>query len=297
MRLAHLRVGGALRLAAKNQAGGWVDLADATGNERFAALSGFLAAGGDTGLPAAVASASATADPQLGPAVNHLHRIICVGRNYRDHREEFGHAAESQWPEIFLRLDSSVVGPFDPVVKPSFSDRFDYEGELALVIGRGGRHIPAHAAAEAIFGYTVVNDVSVRDWQQRGQQWTPGKNFDGTLPVGPELVTADELDPADLRLRTRLNGETVQDASTAQLIFDIPALIEFISSWTTLRAGDLICTGTPGGVGAARDPQLFMAPGDVVEVEIEGIGALRNDIVAETDDSANERWATAARSA
>lgn len=297
MRLAHARVGGVLRLVAKNGGGEWVDAAGASGDERLTTLAGLLAAGAEVGssLGAALDAGDPLTDPELGPAIADPSRIICVGRNYRDHREEFGHAAESQWPETFLRLASSVIGPFDPVVKPSFSERLDYEGELALVIGKGGRHIPADAAADSIFGYTVVNDVSVRDWQQRGQQWTPGKNFDGTLPVGPELVTADELDPSDLRLRTRLNGETVQDASTAQLIFDIPALVEFVSTWTALRPGDLICTGTPGGVGAARDPQLFMVPGDVVEVEVDGIGALRNEIVAEAEGSAGERWANAAR--
>jgi 2-keto-4-pentenoate hydratase/2-oxohepta-3-ene-1,7-dioic acid hydratase in catechol pathway len=214
---------------------------------------------------------------------------VCVGRNYREHVSEMGND-ESPWPETFLRLPSTVTGPYDEIKLPAQSEQVDYEGELAVVIGRGGRNIPAAEAERAIFGYTIVNDVSVRDWQRRGQQWTPGKNFDGTLPVGPELVTADELDWRDRGLETRLNGETVQSATTAQFIFDVPAVIEFVSSWLTLEAGDLICTGTPGGVGAARKPPLWLKPGDVVEVEIEGIGTLRNPVVADGGEPATDRW-------
>jgi 2-keto-4-pentenoate hydratase/2-oxohepta-3-ene-1,7-dioic acid hydratase in catechol pathway len=221
--------------------------------------------------------------------LDHPSRIICVGRNYSEHTREMGNI-ESPWPETFLRLPSTVIGPHDEIRLPAVSEQVDYEGELAVLIGRGGRHIPAAEAEQAILGYTIVNDVSVRDWQRRGQQWTPGKNFDGTLPVGPELVSSDELDWRDLKLETRVNGDTVQSATTAQLIFDIPALVEFISSWLTLVPGDLICTGTPGGVGAARKPPLWLKPGDVVEVEIEGIGVLRNPVAEDDQGPATDRW-------
>ncbi len=194
------------------------------------------------------------------------------------------------WPETFLRMPSTVIGPTDDVQAPAVSECVDFEAELAIVIGRGGRNIAAKDAGQAILGYTVVNDVSIRDWQKRGQQWTPGKNFDGTLPVGPELVTADELDVGNLHLESRLNGEVMQSASTSQLIFSVPELIEYISTWTTLEPGDLIATGTPGGVGAARKPPLWMKAGDLIEVEIEGIGTLRNTVVDDGITPVTDRW-------
>lgn len=294
VRLAHVRADGDLRLAVANPVGDWVDLAGATGDERLSTLAGALAAGEELiGAQEAVAAGTPLDRPELGPAVADPRRIFCVGRNYREHRDEFNNE-ETPWPETFLRLASTVIGPYDDVPKPSVSESLDYEGELAVVIGRGGQGISAAVAEEAILGYTVANDVSVRDWQRRGQQWTPGKNFDRTLPIGPQLVTRDELDWRDLRLETRLNGRTVQSASTAELIFDVPTVIEFISSWTTLLPGDLICTGTPGGVGLARDPEVFMFPGDIVEVDVEGIGALRNEIVAGNGGDPGDRWAAIA---
>jgi acylpyruvate hydrolase len=284
VRLAHVRHNGELRLAVKAD-GAWVDVAEATGDEGMSTLSGYLARGAEL----LDLSGHARNKPEFGPVLDDPRRIICVGRNYGEHTREMGNT-ESPWPETFLRLPSTVIGPHDEIRLPAVSEQVDYEGELAVVIGRGGRHIPAAEAEQVILGYTIVNDVSVRDWQRRGQQWTPGKNFDGTLPVGPELVTADELDWRELELETRVNGDVVQSATTAQLIFDIPALIEFISSWLTLEPGDLICTGTPGGVGAARTPPLWLRPDDVVEVEIEGIGALRNKVVPDDRAAVTERW-------
>jgi len=216
-------------------------------------------------------------------------RIICVGRNYSDHAKEMGNE-DSPWPEIFLRMPSTLIGPADGIRLPAISEAVDYEGELAVVIEKAGRNVPASQGYEHVFGYTIVNDVSVRDWQRRGQQWTTGKNFDGTLPVGPTVVTKDELDPSDLRLQTRLNGETVQDARTSQLIFDAPTLVEFISTWTTLQPGDLICTGTPGGVGAARTPPLWLKHGDTVQIEIEGIGTLENRVTKDDAQPVTDRW-------
>ena len=278
MRLARVRRGGKLCLAVKSE-NGWVETPTTLAE---------IAAGAEP-----TRKGEAIADAELGPLLGHPRKIICVGRNYSEHTREMGNT-ESPWPEIFLRMSNTVIGPFDDIRLPAVSEQVDYEGELAVVIGRGGRHVPAAEAAEAILGYTIVNDVTVRDWQHRGKQWSPGKNFDGTLPVGPELVTVDELDVGDLKLETRLNGETVQSASTAQLIFPVPDLIEFISSWVTLEPGDLICTGTPGGVGAARKPPLWLKDGDVVEVEIEGIGALRNPVVADGRTPATDRWSKVA---
>jgi acylpyruvate hydrolase len=277
MRLAHLRREGELRLAVKTTAG-WVEAAGAPSLADVAAGKVEPRPDGEP-IP----------EPELGPPLDDPRRIICVGRNYAEHTREMGNA-ESPWPETFLRLPSTVIGPHDEIRLPAVSEQVDYEGELAIVIGRGGRHIAAADAERAILGYTIANDVSVRDWQRRGQQFTPGKNFDGTLPIGPEIVTPDELDWRDLKLETRLNGDTVQSASTAQLIFDVPALVEFVSSWVTLEPGDLICTGTPGGVGAARKPPLWLKQGDVVEVEIEGIGVLRNPVAADGLEPATDRW-------
>jgi acylpyruvate hydrolase len=290
VRLAHLRRNGLLRLALKSEEG-WVDLADATGDESLGRLSALLAQG-DAGLEKARAAAGGRGqaeDVELGPPVDAPRRIICVGRNYRDHAEEMGGDLPT-WPETFLRMPSTVIGPTDDVKAPSVSECVDYEAEFAIVIGRGGRNIAAKDADQAILGYTCVNDVSIRDWQKRGQQWTSGKNFDETLPVGPVIVTADELDIGNLHLESRLNGEVMQSASTSQLIFDVPSLIEFISTWTTLEPGDLIATGTPGGVGAAKKPPLWMKPGDVIEVEIEGIGTLRNTVVNDGMKPVTDRW-------
>ncbi|HZO37035.1 MAG TPA: fumarylacetoacetate hydrolase family protein [Solirubrobacteraceae bacterium] len=289
MRLAHRREGGTLRLIAEGPAG-WVDIAGATGDAGPRTLTALLA---NAASLARIEAALATAEPvevsELGPPLDSPNRIFCVGRNYAEHRDELK-SEVSAWPEVFLRFGTSITGPYDDVPRPSVSDSVDYEGELAVVIGRPGRHIPADAALGHVFGYTVANDVSVRDWQRRGGQWTSGKNFDRTLPIGPVIVTADELDPTDLALETRLNGETVQSARTSQMIFDLASQIEFISSWTELLPGDLIISGTPGGVGVARTPPLLLVDGDVVEVEIEGIGTIRNRIVDDALAPATARW-------
>jgi 2-keto-4-pentenoate hydratase/2-oxohepta-3-ene-1,7-dioic acid hydratase in catechol pathway len=174
-------------------------------------------------------------------------------------------------------------------VKPALSSSFDYEGELGVVIGRGGRYIRAEDATATIAGYVVVMDGTAREWQRAATQWTAGKNFDRTMPIGPEIVTADEVDVSDVLLTTRLNGEVMQSARTSQMIFDIPRTIEFLSSFTTLRPGDVIATGTPGGVGFARTPPVFLQPGDVVEVTVEGVGRIENEVVAEESDG-NATW-------
>lgn len=215
------------------------------------------------------------------PVIPNPDKIFCAGLNYRSHVEETGRT-ETEKPVIFLRLAASQVGHGQPMVCPAVSDQFDYEGELAIVIGKRGRHISRHKALDYIAGYSCYNDGSLRDWQRHTSQWTPGKNFAATGAFGPWLVTADEIpDPTKLSLATRLNGQTVQSATVDLLIFSIPELIEYVSVWSELAPGDVIVTGTPGGVGFKRNPPLLMKAGDTVEVEISNIGTLSNPIAAE----------------
>jgi 2-keto-4-pentenoate hydratase/2-oxohepta-3-ene-1,7-dioic acid hydratase in catechol pathway len=207
-------------------------------------------------------------------------KIICIGRNYRDHVLE-GAGEIPKQPSVFVRTLDSFVPPEQALVCPRISGDFDYEGELALVIGKAGRHIPAASALEHIAGYTCLNDGSIRDFQFK-HSLTVGKNFHGSGSIGPWMTTSDEIpDPTSLTLRTRLNGQEVQHSTTDHLIFDIPFLIQYLSAAMELLPGDIIATGTPEGVGFARKPPLWMKAGDVVEVEISGIGILRNRVVAE----------------
>jgi len=212
------------------------------------------------------------------PVLPHPQKFICVGLNYKTHVAETKRD-DSAYPALFVRFADSLAAHGDLVLRPSFSERFDWEGELAVVIGRGGRAIPKAQAFEHVAGYACFNDITVRDWQRHTHQWTPGKNFPGTGALGPWLVTADEVpDVNALTLEARLNGEVMQHASLSDLIFTIPTLIEYISRFTPLSPGDVIATGTPGGVGDRRDPPRYMKEGDVVEVEISGLGVLRNRI-------------------
>ena len=215
------------------------------------------------------------------PVVPDPRKIFCVGINYRSHVEEAGREIPAH-PMIFTRFADSQVAHLQPIVRPRVSDKLDFEGELAIVIGRRARHVKAADALAYVAGYACYNDGSVRDWQKHTIQFTPGKNFPSTGGFGPWLVTTDDIpDPSRLTLTTRLNGQGVQHASTDDLIFDAGALIAYISTFTTLSPGDVIITGTTGGVGAFRQPPLWMKPGDVVEVEISSIGTLRNIVVDE----------------
>lgn len=212
------------------------------------------------------------------PVIPNPGKLICVGLNYKTHVAET-RRADSEHPSLFLRFNDSLAADGDELLRPAFSERFDWEGELAFVIGRGGRHIAKEDAFDHIAGYACFNDVSVRDWQRHTHQFTPGKNFPGTAPFGPWLVTRDEVaDVRSLALQTRLNGSVMQQASLGDLIFDIPTIVAYVSRFTPLSPGDVIATGTPGGVGDRREPPLYMKHGDVVEVEITGLGVLRNRI-------------------
>jgi 2-keto-4-pentenoate hydratase/2-oxohepta-3-ene-1,7-dioic acid hydratase in catechol pathway len=221
------------------------------------------------------------------PPVPKPPKIICVGLNYDDHLEESG-LKKPVYPEIFARFATSLIAHREPIRQPPESSTLDYEAELAVVIGRGGRRISRDRALDHVVGYSLFNDATIRDFQLRTPQWTMGKNFDGTGAFGPWLVTPDALPPGarGLRIQGRLNGRVMQDTSTDRLIFNVPTLIELISVAISLEPGDVIITGTPGGVGAARKPPVFMQPGDVFEVEIDGIGVLSNPVQRESPEEA-----------
>jgi 2-keto-4-pentenoate hydratase/2-oxohepta-3-ene-1,7-dioic acid hydratase in catechol pathway len=215
-------------------------------------------------------------------------KIICVGLNYRDHAGESGMKVPD-YPVLFARFASSLIPHASPILRPMESQSLDYEGELVALIGKGGRRISSADALDHVAGYSIFNDASVRDFQLRTPQWTMGKNFDATGAFGPVFVTADALPPGarGLKIETRLNGQVMQSASTNDLIFDVASLVSMISVGITLEPGDLIVTGTPSGVGAARKPPLFMKAGDICEVEVEGIGILRNAVADDSSVRAN----------
>jgi 2-keto-4-pentenoate hydratase/2-oxohepta-3-ene-1,7-dioic acid hydratase in catechol pathway len=212
------------------------------------------------------------------PVIPNPDRILCVGLNYQDHVVETGRDNTEQ-PAIFIRLPESQVGHKQPIVRPRESQNLDYEAEIAVIIGRPGRRISQKEAWSHIAGYSCYNDGSVRDWQRHTVQWTAGKNFAKTGGFGPWMVTADEIPPGTkMTLSCRLNGREMQHATTEQMIFRIPKIIEYVSAWTTLAPGDVLVTGTPGGVGARRNPPVWMKPGDKVEIEIDKVGVLENSI-------------------
>ena len=298
MRLATLVTPQGPRLHVRGRSG-YVDVAAATGDPQMSALEHVLAAGEpalDTirGLQAADGREAGPAD--FAPAVLSPPRILCLGLNYSEHALEGGRAVPT-WPDAFVRGTDSVLGPYADLVKPTLTSRFDYEAELGIVIGAGGRYIRAEDALDAIAGFVVLNDASCRDWQRAGTQWTAGKNFTGSMPIGPEVVTTDEVDVSDLAISSTLNGTVMQSARTSQMLVSVPAAVEFFSSFTRLAPGDVIATGTPGGVGFARTPPVWMEPGDVIEVTVEKVGTIRNRIVAETGAPADWRWQPADKQA
>lgn len=209
-------------------------------------------------------------------------KIICLGLNYVDHIKEGGYDIPT-YPALFMRGLTSLIPAGKPIVRPRCSERLDYEAELMLIIGKGGKHIAEARALDHVFGYTAFNDGSIRDYQRKTHQWTPGKNFDATGPVGPVVVTPDELPEgaAGLRIESRINGETMQSATTSDMLWPVARTIATISEFATLEPGDMIAMGTPPGVGHARKPPRWLRPGDTVEIEIEDIGVCANSVVAE----------------
>jgi 2-keto-4-pentenoate hydratase/2-oxohepta-3-ene-1,7-dioic acid hydratase in catechol pathway len=258
---------------------GIVDLKRYIGNQYPDLLS--LIAGNGFAEAGKHASASADykeSDISFLPVIPNPGKILCVGLNYQDHVVETGRDNTEQ-PAIFIRVAESQVGHRQPIVRPKESKNLDFEAEIAVVIGKAGRRIAQKEAWGYIAGYSCYNDGSVRDWQRHTIQWTAGKNFTRTGGFGPWMVTADEIPPGTkLELSCRLNGERMQHATTDQMIFKIPKIIEYVSTWTTLQPGDVLVTGTPGGVGARRNPPVWMKPGDKVEVEIDKVGILENSI-------------------
>ena len=223
----------------------------------------------------------ALADVVLLPVVPNPAKILCVGHNYESHRQETGRP-KADHPSIFTRFADTLVAHGQPIVRPRASKSLDFEGELAIVIGRGGRAITEARALEHVAGYACFNDASVRDWQWHTSQFTPGKNFPGTGALGPWLVTPDEAgDLSNVHVTTRLNGEVVQDQSIGEMLFPIPRIIAYVSAFTPLSPGDVIASGTPGGVGAKRTPPLWMRAGDKVEIDIGPVGRLINRIIDE----------------
>ena len=291
MRLATIATPGGPRLHVRARSG-YVDAAQATGDPRFATLQYVLAAGlaaADTLRPLQDLDGREVGEADFAAAVPDPPRILCLGLNYGEHALEGGRAIPT-WPDAFVRGADSVLPPYADLVKPALTDRFDYEAELGIVIGAGGRYITADKALDAIAGFVVLNDASARDWQRAASQWTAGKNFTGSMPIGPEVVTPDEVDVSDLAISSRLNGQVMQSARTSQMLVDVPSAVEFFSSFTRLAPGDVIATGTPGGVGFARTPPVWMHPGDVIEVTVEDVGTIRNRVVAEEGAPGDWRW-------
>jgi len=248
---------------------------------------GLLARGSDAIRAAALAAPRrlALAQVRLRAPIPRPPKLLAIGLNYADHCTEAG-MPEPDFPVFFNKQTTCVTGPGDPIHVPRVSTLVDYEAELAIVIGRRCRHVPAARAGEVIAGYMAINDVTVRDWQLRAPTMTLGKSFDTHGPTGPWVVTADEIpDPQDLRLRAWVNGVCMQDASTSGMIFDCAAQIETLSTAFTLEPGDVIATGTPAGVGMLRRPPVWLAPGDTVTIRVDGIGAIENPVIAEPDDT------------
>tara|TARA_R110000850_G_scaffold37614_8_gene99093 strand:- start:5593 stop:6432 length:840 start_codon:yes stop_codon:yes gene_type:complete len=279
MRLARVTKDGKIGLAAKT--GGTVTLsygADIADLDAHIAAGTLDAAGAKAAAGEAVDEATLTFLPPLARAG----KVICLGLNYADHAAE-ANLDVPEFPTIFARFASNLIGHNAPILKPKTSDQLDYEGEMVAVIGKRAKNVPASEALSHVMGYSIFNDGSVRDYQLKTPQWTAGKNFDNTGSFGPWLVTADEL-PAGgegLKIETRLNGNIMQSASTDQMIFNVEQTVTLLSSFLTLEPGDVLVMGTPSGIGLARNPPVFMKDGDVVEVEIENIGLLRNPVAAE----------------
>ncbi len=283
MRIATVLHQGRPRVGRISADGATLELYSADGSRGALAL---IEAGSlpDSGERVALAGAQL-----LAPLPRPRRNIFCVGRNYHAHARELRESvfkdnakAVDAWPIVFSKVPECVVGPGATVTLPAaVSQQIDYEAELAVVIGRGGRNIARADAMAHVWGYTIVNDVTARDVQMRHGQWHLGKSFDGFCPMGPWLVTADELDGQDTRVRCWVNGEPRQDARTTDLIFDIPSLIETCSRGITLYPGDVIATGTPAGVGMGLSPPRWLAHGDVVRIEIDGIGVLENRFIEE----------------
>jgi 5-carboxymethyl-2-hydroxymuconate isomerase len=283
VKIARVEYGGAARWAAII-AGGAIDLTPILGSSPDA-IHALLDAGGRSRAEDYVAGRApdaSTGELSFEPFLPAPEKIICVGVNYHNRNEEYRDGSEPpKFPSLFMRAPTSFTGHGQPLVRPRESDQLDYEGEIAIVVGRAGRRIPRQEAAAHVGGLTLMNEGTIRDWVRHAKfNVTQGKNFDATGSIGPWMVTADEIDDFDsLALQTRVNGELRQDDTTANLIFSFADLIAYISTFTTLKAGDIISTGTPPGAGARFDPPVYLKPGDTIEVSSPAIGTLRNGVM------------------
>ncbi|MCZ8291927.1 MAG: fumarylacetoacetate hydrolase family protein [Hylemonella sp.] len=289
MRLFSFEAQGQSRIGVLKSAGAqeFIDLAVADPNlpkdmGALIAQAGGLEAARQTAAKAPAAALKPLAGVRFLPVVPRPGKIVCLGLNYADHAKEGGNA-RPEYPSFFLRGATSMTGHLAPIIRPKASTKLDYEAELAVVIGQRARHLTAANALDCVAGYSCFNDGSIRDYQRKTNQWTIGKNFDASGPFGPWLVTPDELPPgaAGLRIQSRLNGKVMQDANTKDFLWDVAESLRIITECMTLEPGDVIITGTPAGVGYARTPPVWMAPGDICEIEIEGIGILSNPITDE----------------
>jgi 2-keto-4-pentenoate hydratase/2-oxohepta-3-ene-1,7-dioic acid hydratase in catechol pathway len=270
-----------MKLATFQRAGAAPEAGIVSGNQIAGLGTDMLSVIASGKTPVASGSSYDLSSVKLLAPVPRPPKLICIGLNYRDHAIE-SKMEMPKVPTIFNKFPSVVIGPNDPIVLPKVSAQPDYEAEFAFVIGRGGRHIAAPDAMSHVFGYTIINDVSARDYQMATTQWLMGKTFDTFAPMGPWLVTADEIaDPHALDISMEIGGETLQNSNTRELIFKIPQLIEYLSSVVTLEPGDVVSTGTPAGVGFARKPPRYLKAGDECIVRVAGIGELRNPVVAE----------------
>jgi 2-keto-4-pentenoate hydratase/2-oxohepta-3-ene-1,7-dioic acid hydratase in catechol pathway len=282
MKIALVREGGATKLAAVD-GDELIDLSDWVGPLGPCPLASYFARAAETPPPLSARRIPLAAVSFLPPAFGAA-TLLCTGRNYADHVAERGGRAIPDAPPLFSRYWPTVVGHLEAIVRPRVSEQLDYEGELVVVVGKKCRGVSRERALDVIGGYTIANEGSVRDWQQRAPTVTAGKNFARSGSMGPWVVTADELpDPSKLDLTTTVSGETMQSADTALMIFDVPYLIEYVTTFMPLFPGDVILTGTPAGVGAGRTPPRWLVPGDVVRVEITGIGRLENQVVDESE--------------
>jgi len=289
MRLFSFEAQGQSRIGVLKSAGAqeFVDLAVADPSlpkdmGALIAQAGGLEAARQAAAKAPAAALKPLAGVRFLPVVPRPGKIVCLGLNYADHAKEGGNA-RPEYPSFFLRGATSMTGHLAPIIRPKASTKLDYEAELAVVIGQRARHLTAANALDCVAGYSCFNDGSIRDYQRKTNQWTIGKNFDASGPFGPWLVTPDELPPgaAGLRIQSRLNGKVMQDANTKDFLWDVAESLRIITECMTLEPGDVIITGTPAGVGYARTPPVWMAPGDICEIEIEGIGILSNPITDE----------------
>jgi 2-keto-4-pentenoate hydratase/2-oxohepta-3-ene-1,7-dioic acid hydratase in catechol pathway len=291
MRLANIETKNGLRLCVKSKAG-YTDISDALGTGVPLGIKALFADERLLATAAELSEEEGTEYPKKAfkAIVTQPGRILCLGLNYRAHAAQMGKDAALNWPEIFLRHSGTIIGPHEDLIKPHFSRRFQFEGELGMVIGKEGRFIREKEARNHVAGFVALNDATEREWQRASTQWTCGKNFDATFALGSEMLTPDEIDPMNLRLRTTLNNTVVQESNTSEMIMNVWRAVEFLSGITSLHPGDIIATGTPAILGDASGEAVFLQNGDKVSVSIQDIGELTNNVREEPAGPTEWPW-------